>query len=159
LFNLIFIAVLLVGTFYTFETGKLIHMSNFFTNFRQPLPGLLGLRRHRPTNQTPTRPSLDFTIPGMLATAVCLTATAAPVVLEWVQTGSGTASYTTANGVQTVSSDGAANDGRIILADSRLLSVQATAEFEHLPLEILPQVFLILPDRKTARTWLATHRR
>jgi hypothetical protein len=59
---------------------------------------------------------------GILATAVCLTATAAPVVLEWVQTGSGTASYTTANGVQTVSSDGVADGGRIILADSSVLT-------------------------------------
>jgi hypothetical protein len=60
---------------------------------------------------------------SLIATAVSATASAAPIVLEWVQTGFGTGTYQNSVGNPvTVSGDGLANGGRIVLADSSLLS-------------------------------------
>jgi hypothetical protein len=60
---------------------------------------------------------------GMIASVVSATSSAAPIVLEWVQTGFGTGTYLNSVGNPvTVSGDGVANGGRIVLSDSSLLS-------------------------------------
>jgi hypothetical protein len=62
-------------------------------------------------------------IAGFLGMAVSATASAAPVVLEWIQTASGTATYLNSRfDPVTVSSAGIATGGRIVLADQSFLS-------------------------------------
>jgi hypothetical protein len=66
---------------------------------------------------------LEKVVLSLITTAVSATASAAPIVLEWVQTGFGTGTYLNSVGNPvTVSGNGVANGGRIILADASLLS-------------------------------------